>query len=153
MVGTEETRLIVLRGNSASGKSSVAAGLRDRFGRGLALVGRDNLRRIVLRGANIVLIDTVARYYQTQDLTPHAAGLHVRSARLCPRRARFPAAWAFYNGRSSALRQRIRGVEEAAGFPIIDRTNRPLAPTEQGQAFLHEAAGILRIADASREPG
>jgi predicted kinase len=68
MVGTEETRLIVLRGNSASGKSSVAAGLRDRFGRGLALVGQDNLRRIVLRekdqpgGANIGLIDTVARY-------------------------------------------------------------------------------------------
>jgi nicotinamide riboside kinase len=35
MVGIEETRLVVLRGNSASGKSSVAAGLRERFGRGL----------------------------------------------------------------------------------------------------------------------
>ncbi|MEU6144004.1 AAA family ATPase [Streptomyces sp. NPDC047081] len=68
MVGTEETRLIVLRGNSASGKSSVAAGIRERFGRGLALVGQDNLRRVVLRerdrpgAANIGLIDTVARY-------------------------------------------------------------------------------------------
>jgi hypothetical protein len=68
MVGTEDTRLVVLRGNSASGKSSVAAGIRDRFGRGLALVGQDNLRRVVLRerdrpgGANIGLIDTVARY-------------------------------------------------------------------------------------------
>ncbi|MFB6676482.1 kinase [Streptomyces sp. NPDC056390] len=67
-MGTEETRLVVVRGNSASGKSSVAAGIRDRFGRGLALVGQDNLRRIVLRerdvpgGANIGLIDTVARY-------------------------------------------------------------------------------------------
>ncbi|QHA10124.1 kinase [Streptomyces broussonetiae] len=67
-VGTEHTRLIVLRGNSASGKSSVAEGVRDRFGRGLALVGQDNLRRIVLRerdrpdAANIGLIDTVARY-------------------------------------------------------------------------------------------
>ncbi|MFF4544776.1 kinase [Streptomyces sp. NPDC001435] len=66
--GTEVTRLVVLRGNSASGKSSVAAGLRDRFGRGLAIVGQDNLRRVVLRehdrpgGANIGLIDTVARY-------------------------------------------------------------------------------------------
>ena len=48
MVGTEETRLVVVRGNSASGKSSVAAGLRERFGLGLALVGQDNLRRIVL---------------------------------------------------------------------------------------------------------
>ncbi|MGW7094273.1 AAA family ATPase [Streptomyces sp. NPDC054874] len=67
-VGTEETRLIVLRGNSASGKSSVAAGLRDSFGRGLAVVGQDNLRRTVLRerdrpgAANIGLIDLTARY-------------------------------------------------------------------------------------------
>ncbi|WP_235438704.1 AAA family ATPase [Streptomyces yangpuensis] len=67
-VGSEETRLVVVRGNSASGKSSVAAGIRDRFGRGLAVVGQDNLRRTVLRerdvpgGANIGLIDTVARY-------------------------------------------------------------------------------------------
>lgn len=38
MVRTAETRLIVLRGNRASGKSSVASALRDRFGRGLALV-------------------------------------------------------------------------------------------------------------------
>ncbi|MFD9389368.1 kinase [Streptomyces sp. NPDC060000] len=68
MVGTRETRLIVLRGNSASGKSAVAAGLRDRFGRGLALVGQDHLRRVVLRehdrpgAANIGLIEAVARY-------------------------------------------------------------------------------------------
>ncbi|ULR48064.1 kinase [Streptomyces deccanensis] len=68
MVGTEETRLVVLRGNSASGKSSVAAGLRERFGRGLALVGQDNLRRTVLHehdrpgAANIGLIDLTARY-------------------------------------------------------------------------------------------
>ncbi|MFJ7276967.1 AAA family ATPase [Kitasatospora sp. NPDC098663] len=66
--GSAETRLVVVRGNSASGKSSVAAGIRDRFGRGLAVVAQDNLRRIVLRerdrpgGANIGLIDTVARY-------------------------------------------------------------------------------------------
>lgn len=67
-VGTEQTRLVVLRGNSASGKSTVAAAIRDRFGRGLALVGQDNLRRVVLRerdrpgASNIGLIDTVARY-------------------------------------------------------------------------------------------
>ncbi|WP_234334026.1 AAA family ATPase [Streptomyces viridochromogenes] len=68
MVGTEETRLIVLRGNSASGKSSVASGLREQFGRNLALVGQDNLRRVVLRerdrpgAANIGLIGATARY-------------------------------------------------------------------------------------------
>jgi len=67
-VGTQETRLVVLRGNSASGKSSVARRVRERFGRGVAIVGQDNLRRIVLRerdrpgAANIGLIDTVARY-------------------------------------------------------------------------------------------
>ncbi|MET7345212.1 AAA family ATPase [Streptomyces sp. NPDC087866] len=67
-VGRRDTRLIVVRGNSASGKSSVAAGLRERFGRNLAVVGQDNLRRIVLRerdrpgGANIGLIDLTARY-------------------------------------------------------------------------------------------
>lgn len=67
-VGTEQTRLVLLRGNSASGKSSVAAGVRERFGRGLALVGQDNLRRVVLRerdrpgAANIGLIDLTARY-------------------------------------------------------------------------------------------
>ncbi|AWZ10248.1 MULTISPECIES: kinase [unclassified Streptomyces] len=68
MTGTPDTRLIVLRGNSASGKSSVAEAIRDRHGRGVALVGQDNLRRVVLRerdapgAANIGLIGSVARY-------------------------------------------------------------------------------------------
>ena len=60
--------LIVLRGNSGSGKSTVASEIRARYGRGIALVGQDNLRRVVLRerevagGANIALIDLVARF-------------------------------------------------------------------------------------------
>ncbi|MEU5950893.1 AAA family ATPase [Streptomyces sp. NPDC047525] len=68
IVGSEETRLVIVRGNSASGKSSVAAEIRASFGRGLALVGQDNMRRTVLRerdvpgGANIGLIDMVVRY-------------------------------------------------------------------------------------------
>ncbi|MEU9485958.1 kinase [Streptomyces decoyicus] len=68
MVGTEDTRLIVIRSNSASGKSSVAVGLRETFGRNLAIVGQDNLRRIVPRerdrpgAVNIGLIDLTARY-------------------------------------------------------------------------------------------
>jgi hypothetical protein len=63
-----QTKLIVLRGNSASGKSTVAAEIRRLYGRGIAIVGQDNLRRVVLRehdvpgGANVGLIDTVARY-------------------------------------------------------------------------------------------
>jgi hypothetical protein len=67
-VGSRLTRLIALRGNSGSGKSSLAAEIGARYGRGIALVGQDNLRRVILRerdiraGANIGLIDTVARY-------------------------------------------------------------------------------------------
>lgn len=49
MVGTEETQLVVLRGDSASGMSSVAAGLRERIGRRPALIGQDDLRRVVVR--------------------------------------------------------------------------------------------------------
>lgn len=66
--GSAGTRLIVVRGNSASGKSSVAAGIRERRGRGIAVVAQDNLRRVVLRerdragGANVGLIGVVARY-------------------------------------------------------------------------------------------
>ena len=42
--GAGSTRLIVLRGNSGSGKSSVAAGVRARYGRGIALVGQETER-------------------------------------------------------------------------------------------------------------
>ena len=48
-VGHDDTCLIVLRGNSGSGKSTIARTVRDRYGRGLALVEQDYLRRIVLR--------------------------------------------------------------------------------------------------------
>ncbi|WP_033259829.1 MULTISPECIES: AAA family ATPase [Kitasatospora] len=67
-MGGAGSRLVLVRGNSASGKSSVAAGLRERFGRGLALVAQDNLRHVVLRehdrpgAANIGLLDATARY-------------------------------------------------------------------------------------------
>ncbi|XUL85928.1 AAA family ATPase [Streptomyces galilaeus] len=66
------TRLIVLRGNSASGKSTVATALRERYGRGIALVRQDVLRREVLRerdvpgGANIGLIDLTVRHALAQ---------------------------------------------------------------------------------------
>ena len=67
--GSGETRLVILRGNSASGKSSTAAEVRRRHGRrDLAVIGQDNLRREVLRGddvpagVNIGLVDLVTRY-------------------------------------------------------------------------------------------
>ena len=67
-VGSDQTTLIVLRGNSGSGKSSVSHALRDAYGRGLAWVSQDLIRRIILKerdapgGVNIGLIDQVARY-------------------------------------------------------------------------------------------
>jgi predicted kinase len=66
---SEDARLIILRGNSASGKSTIAAAIRERHRqRDLAIVSQDVLRRVVLKerdvpgGANIALIDLAARH-------------------------------------------------------------------------------------------
>ncbi|TMR11387.1 kinase, partial [Nonomuraea zeae] len=70
----ERTQLIVLRGNSGSGKTTIAKTLREAYGRrGLAIVSQDVLRRDLLReldlpgGVNIGLIDTVTRYALAHD--------------------------------------------------------------------------------------
>jgi predicted kinase len=66
-VGSDRTRLIVLRGNSGSGKTTVAAALREAYGRGMAWVSQDLIRRIILKekdkpgGLSIGLIDQVTR--------------------------------------------------------------------------------------------
>lgn len=68
VVGGPDTRLVVLRGNSASGKSTIAKLMRERLGRGVAWVEQDYLRRTVLREhdrpglPNIGLIDVTVRY-------------------------------------------------------------------------------------------
>ena len=68
VVGSGQTRLIILRGNSGAGKSTVAMALRDAYGRGLAWVSQDLIRRIMLKerdrpgAVNIGLIDQIARY-------------------------------------------------------------------------------------------
>jgi predicted kinase len=67
-LGDATTRLVVLRGNSGSGKTTTAQEIRRRIGRGVAWIEQDYLRRILLRehdraGApNIGLIDQTARY-------------------------------------------------------------------------------------------
>lgn len=53
MFGTQETRLVVLRGNSASGKSSLAEALRDRSGTGLAVISQDLIRRVVFHERDV----------------------------------------------------------------------------------------------------
>jgi predicted kinase len=68
VVGSRETRLVVVRGPSGSGKSTVARTLRRRMGRGTALAEQDYLRRVVMwekdtpGAANIGLIDSVVRH-------------------------------------------------------------------------------------------
>lgn len=65
---TAQTRLVVVRGNSGSGKTTVAKAIREKYGRGVALVHQDVFRREVLReleypgAVNIGLIDTAVRY-------------------------------------------------------------------------------------------
>lgn len=66
--GSPQTHLVVLRGPSGAGKTTVATAVRARLGRGVALVQQDVLRRVVLRehdvpgGLNIALIATVCRF-------------------------------------------------------------------------------------------
>jgi predicted kinase len=61
-------RLIVIRGNSASGKTTLAGGLQRALGRGTANIGQDHFRRVVLGehdvpdGDNIELINRTARH-------------------------------------------------------------------------------------------
>ncbi|WP_203569065.1 AAA family ATPase [Aestuariimicrobium ganziense] len=66
--GSPETRLVVLRGNSASGKTTVARLLQAQMPGQLAWVGQDVMRRDVLKirdrddNPAIGLIDTVVRH-------------------------------------------------------------------------------------------
>jgi hypothetical protein len=66
--GSAATRLIVLRGNSASGKSSLARSIRAARPRGIAIVGQDQLRREILHvneepgNLTVDYLDLSARY-------------------------------------------------------------------------------------------
>jgi len=52
--------LVVIRGNSGSGKTTAARETRRRFGRGAALVEQDYFRRVVLREHGGIGTDAVA---------------------------------------------------------------------------------------------
>lgn len=66
--GSVETRLIVIRGNSGSGKTALASGIRAALPRGVAVVSQDKLRREILRvrdrpgNAAVGYIDLTVRY-------------------------------------------------------------------------------------------
>ena len=63
-----DPRLIVIRGNSGSGKSSVAEGIRAAYGHGVAWIEQDYVRRIIFDelaqpdGANIAMIAQIAKH-------------------------------------------------------------------------------------------
>jgi adenylate kinase family enzyme len=65
---TRVPQLIVVRGNSGSGKTSVVEAIRERYGCGIAYIEQDYVRRIVFQeldqpdGANIELIGQMARH-------------------------------------------------------------------------------------------
>jgi DNA-binding transcriptional LysR family regulator len=56
------------------------------------------------------------------------------------------AARALYGGRDGALQQMIAKIEKAAGFRIIDRSSKPLTPTDAGRELIREAHQILQAA-------
>jgi predicted kinase len=67
-IGSASTRLIVVRGNSGAGKSSIAQGIRAAHGHGVAWVEQDFVRRMIFDeldqpdGANIGMIERIAGY-------------------------------------------------------------------------------------------
>jgi hypothetical protein len=80
-IGSAESRLITIRGNSGSGKSALAAGIRSARPRGIAIVGQDQLRREILHvrdrpdGLAVGYIDLSARYALDHGLHVVVEGL------------------------------------------------------------------------------
>ncbi|WP_091252423.1 AAA family ATPase [Micromonospora matsumotoense] len=70
--------LVIIRGNSGSGKTTTAREVRRRFGRGAALLEQDYLRRTVLREHDSAHIDPVAPTFITTTVrTALDLGYHV----------------------------------------------------------------------------
>lgn len=67
-------QLVLIRGNSGLGKSSLAQKLQDHYGRGCLLISQDLVRRTMLKekvtpgNLSISLTETLARYGYEQDL-------------------------------------------------------------------------------------
>lgn len=134
MTGSPDTRLVVLRGNSGSGKSTVARALRQRVGAGLAWVEQDYIRRRLLAEhdrpgmANIGLIDLTVRYALD-------AGYHVILDGILPA--------AHYRRMLTDLHRAHQGLTWHGYFDI------PLAETQRrhlGRSWSSEV-GVERLAD------
>jgi hypothetical protein len=146
--GNADGRLIVIRGNSASRKSSVAAEIRRRHGHGLAIVGQDNLRRQVLRerdvpgGANIGLIDLTARFALNHGFHVIVEGI-LDAGRYGPM---LTALIADHAGRSSAYyldvpweETRAQARDQAAGGRVRRGRDARLVPAVGSPSGRHRA--------------
>jgi predicted kinase len=141
-------RLIVLRGNSGAGKSTVARELRAELGRGVAIVDQDTVRRKVLRerdvehGVNIGLIEHIVRYTLTNGYVVILEGiLHAgRYGKMLRRLHRdFGGGWYFLQvtWEESLRRHQIRPQranftpEQMREFPradLLDGVNEQIVP-------------------------
>jgi predicted kinase len=77
-LGEPGTHLVIIRGNSGSGKTSMAREVRRRYGRGCALIEQDQMRRIVLGEHDTRHIERVAPGFITNSAAYALAhGYHV----------------------------------------------------------------------------
>ncbi|MBF0787374.1 MULTISPECIES: kinase [unclassified Streptococcus] len=66
--------LVIIRGNSGSGKTSLSEALQEHYGRRTLLISQDNVRRTMLRekvepgNLSILLTETIARFGHAEDL-------------------------------------------------------------------------------------
>ncbi|MCV7134100.1 AAA family ATPase [Mycobacterium hodleri] len=141
-MGSTSTGLVVLRGNSGSGKSTVARRLQDRQVRRLAVVSQDVLRRDVLRvpdqPANpaVELIDLVARFAprprHARRRRGHPARRRLRVdvglARGRPRgnHAVLPIRPAVRRNATTARGARLPGLRGARASAVVARRRRAL---------------------------
>lgn len=74
--------LVIIRGNSGSGKTSLVAALQAHYGRRTLLISQDNVRRTMLRekvepgNLSIALTDTIARFGYAEDLLVIVEGFY-----------------------------------------------------------------------------
>lgn len=141
--GSPDTILVCVRGNSGSGKSSIARELRRRHGRGCALVEQDYLRRILLRerdkpgGAAPALIGQTVRFALDQGYHVVLEGI-MHTSRY---RNMLTSLRNGHRGRSLFCylvvdpdeRASLRPLDQPTGLPVQDAHLVGVGPVHDGQ--------------------
>jgi predicted kinase len=125
-----EPRLIVIRGNSGSGKTSVVEGVRAAYGRGIAWIEQDYVRRIIFKeldepdGANIAMIAQIARHALARGYHAVVEGIMptVRYGGMLAELAREYAGSAYFYYLDIPFDETVRrhGREKASAFTAAD---------------------------------